>query len=708
MSNSKGVRFSGTDDEWNEYVSIIKKEGRSIDAVITQLVNTKLMENKEEKETNTKTTSRHQDILIERILQQDLSRVLVNGYYHVSLNQPEHLDFIQTARHELGNRVIGAVYSAVYEYWLHKWAVSRVNNYSDNTIKERLDMIASGAEVSRETIIKQEISKMRMNGEKYNRFYESVKKIKVTFSCDIIPKLTLCDLTESSLGNVIQFDCVIIGPSPKKLETESGRYIQKVLIQEPEDQARENNPVVMKSVFHAEDTMNVASGQTKRVIGVYTTQTPANGEKVQAEKTLIIDVINTRNLEEKEEVTLTTHQIQVAREACHSNEEEYLNNIIASFCPKIFGRKLEKKALILSLLGGTDNPLSQEYRRESHLMLISEADSGKSELLKFTNNVAHKCSIVDGSSSTGVGLLFALDEYDGIKILRSGAMILNNGGNLIVDEYDKMKPEEQRKLNRAMEQQTAEYNKGGHVGRAQTKTGVIVACNPKNERWVTGEIIDNIPTAKSGVTRFDNIIRVVKETHENELRAKMNHIMQGKRGVLPQHFDISYLKGLFNHQRRQSPLFSPEAEELLINKFIEFTMIEQQDGAIPIQTRQMEGIQRLCEAYAKLTFRKEVTCEVVDIIILFYQECLATLGMNVEKGIQQMDLRGHSINKDAYFEEIFRELSKDGNVFIHELAEELQKNTKMFNTDDSITRYVEGRKSKGWLYEPKVGILRRQ
>jgi len=98
-------------------------------------------------------------------------------------------------------------------------------------------------------------------------------------------------------------------------------------------------------------------------------------------------------------------------------------------------------------------------------------------------------------------------------------------------------------------------------------------------------------------------------------------------------------------------------------------------------------------------------------VIRFYQECLSTLGMKVEKGISQMDLRGHSTNKDEYFEDCFRNLAKDdenGFVFIHDLAEELEKNHKLFYSDESISRYIEARKTKGWLYEPKVGVLKKQ
>ena len=149
------------------------------------------------------------------------------------------------------------------------------------------------------------------------------------------------------------------------------------------------------------------------------------------------------------------------------------------------------------------------------------------------------------------------------------------------------------------------------------------------------------------------MIRLKHDSSENQIRAKMLHISKNKRGDLEQVADPLWVKGLLNHLRKLKPVFTSPAEELLINKFVEFTQIQQEDGALQIQTRQMEGIQRLCEAWAKLHFKTEIDEEIVSKVIEFYQKCLATLGMNVEKGVSQMDLRGHSTNKEVYFEDIF-------------------------------------------------------
>ena len=703
MSDIISFKYSGDKDAYNKFKAGKMSVGLTMEETFSKFIDQELTMISHVETEHNQTASKHADDLKDMLMETDLSNVLVNGSYNLQVN---NIDFIQSASHDLSKRVTNAVHSAIASYSIKKWATSKVDNMSEDVLAERIGNIVGGAEQTKETIIKQEITKYNLSD--LSKFHERVDDVIVTFTCTI-PIITLSDLREKDLGRVVQFDCIIIGPTPKKLDVETGKYIQNVLIQETESKARNNNPVMIKAIIHGDDTNNIATGQTKRFIGIYTTQGPKNGDKVESEKTLMIDTMSIQDLEEQAEVELTQQELKVAKEFAHSEEDEYIKKLIVSFCPKIYGRELEKKALYLALLGGSD---FEGYRKESHLMLVGEADTGKSEMVKFANEVASKSSMIDGSNSTGVGILFALDEYDGMKILRQGAMITNNGGHLMVDEYDKMPKQEQKKLNIAMEQQRAKYNKGGHMGDAECKTTVIASCNPEAERWNEGkDLIDNLPFDASTISRFDLMIRLKHDSSESQVRAKMLHISKNKRGDIEQVANPKWVKGLLNHLRKLKPLFTPEAEVLLINKFVEFTQIEQQDGSLQIQTRQMEGIQRLCEAWGKLLFRTEIDTKIVEDVINFYQECMSTLGMNVSKGITQMDLRGHSTNKEVYFEDCFRSLAKDNKedlVFIHDLAEELLKNTKMFYSDDMVLRYIEARKVRGWLYEPKVGVLKRQ
>lgn len=677
MSDTRSFRSDMTDEEWDKLNILSIKNKKPVGDIITSYIRQDLSISEHQQEEDSATASAHQDRLRDKLLQTDLSKVIRQGEYHVIISD---ISFIQAAGHDLTRRVKGAVTNAVWTYWVRRWTVLRGKpEHQAQVFYCEKDM---------------------------PDFDRAIDSINVTYTVNI-PTITLSDLRESDIGHVIQFDCLIIGPTPKKLDTETGKYVQQVLIQEPEGTSKNNNPTMIKALLHGEQTNDIASGMRKRFVGIYTVEATKEGLKATKDKTLIIDAIKVTDLEEKAEVTLSPYEIEATKEQAEKHEESYMKGLIDSFCPKILGRELEKKALYLSLLGGSD---IEGYRKESHLMLVGEADTGKSEMVKFANEVANKSSIIDGSNATGVGILFALDEYDGMKILRQGAMILNNGGHLIVDEYDKMLKPEQKKLNQAMEQQRATYNKGGHTGNAECKTTVIASCNPEAERWNENKtLIDNLPFDASTISRFDLMIRLKHQTHENEIRAKMLHIARRKRGEADHVATPQWVAGLLNYQRKLKPVFTAESEKLLIDRFVEFTQIEQESGALQIQTRQMEGIQRLCEAWAKMLFKREITVKIVQDVIKFYQECMATLGMNVEKGISQMDLRGHSTNKDTYFQDVFRSIEdEEGHVSITELAESLQENPGMFNSDHSVQSYVEKRKVSGYLFEPKLGVLKRQ
>ena len=705
---TKSFKWSGNDDDWNLYVSNLKRDGRTVQQDLSFEIQKKLTLIRHKDSDVKRTVSAHEDLLTEYVLENyNLSSIRpVTGKIHVKLTEAEHREFIESCGNDVDARVKSAAHNAIHRYWTNKIAQERIPKDEESFIQYKKKHNKPD-ELDRDHAIKQEIVKLNMATQ---GFFEAISKIDVTWECPIIPKIALSRLAESDINSVFQIDCSIIGPSQKKLNTETNKYVQKILIQETESDSINFNPMVIKCTVHGDNTSNLASGQRKTILGRYMVEPTVEGQKATNEKHLIIDAFHVKDSEEKRQVVLTKHQIECARGKVHEDEEQYLQYLIDSFCPKIYGRDLEKFALLLVLLGGSN---TNDFRSETHLMLIGESDTGKSELVKFANKVAQKSSIIDGANTTGVGILFALDEYDGTKILRSGMMIQNSGGHLVIDEFDKMPKPEQKKVNNAMEQQMATYNKGGHIASAATKTAIIVSCNPEKERWnADKDIIDNLPFDASTISRYDVIIRLKHESTEQQQREKMRHIMQYKRGEITKEIGtVEYLKGLLNYLRRSAPRFDKAAEKLMVEKFVEFQFLEQPDGSLQVETRQMEGIQRLCEAYAKLTFRKFVDTYTVEYIIGFYKKCLATLGMNVSKGIHQVDLRGHSINREEYFEECFKAIADaddDGNVQESTLAEKLLENSKFFRSDKSVAAYLDRRKNDGWLFEPRVGILRRQ
>jgi len=704
-SDTKSFKFGGTDDEWNKFASGLRLDGRTVQQEVTSMIRQKLSLMERQEEEISKTTSAHQEDFEKYITENyNLKNALALGHIHVDLTEPQHQTFIDSCGFQLDQRIKDTVHTAIAEYWFKKIAHERTTDLELYKEKYGID---KNHPLTMEQAIQQQLYRLH---QRNIGFTKAVDNIKVTWDAPITPVKKISKFTEDDINHVFQVDCVVIGPSQKKFNTVTGKYIQHVLVQEIEGEAEYSNPAIIKCVIHGNGTENIATGQRKKIIGKYMVEPPVKGKKVTDERSLAIDVFHVQDAEDNKPVILSKEEIEKTRKAAHDDEEKYIHDLLKSFCPKVYGRDLEKLALLLALLGGTRT--DEGIRSETHLMLIGDPSTGKSEMAKYGNKIAPKSSIIDGANTTGVGILFAMDEYNGTKILKSGLMIQNSGGHLIIDEFDKMPKTEQKKVNNAMEQQQATYNKGGHIARAETKTAVITACNPVNERWNDSkEIIDNMPFDASTISRYDVIILLRENMNKLYQTNKMKHTMKYKKGLLTDIASVQFMKGLVNHMRDQKPRFSQQAEEFIVDKFVELQFIEQPEGALQIETRQMEGIQRLCEAYAKLTFRKEVDIQCVKTVLWFYQKCLATLGMSVDNQIHQVDMRSKQINREEFFEEEFNKLASEneqGNVVAYELGEKLIENTKFFKTDSAVMSFIEQKKTKGWLYEPKTGILRRQ
>jgi hypothetical protein len=112
------------------------------------------------------TASKHENDLRDRLLNEDLSRVIVKGSYHVDIDDTE---LIQATTHDLAKRVNNAVHSAIDSYWRNRWAIIKVNNMSEDVLRERINNIAGKAEQTKETIIKQEKSMCNINNDVFDK-----------------------------------------------------------------------------------------------------------------------------------------------------------------------------------------------------------------------------------------------------------------------------------------------------------------------------------------------------------------------------------------------------------------------------------------------------------------------------------------------------------------------------------------------------------
>lgn len=82
------------------------------------------------------------------------------------------------------------------------------------------------------------------------------------------------------------------------------------------------------------------------------------------------------------------------------------NIILSSYCPQLYGMYIVKLAVCLVLAGGVSRNDSSgtRVRGESHLLLVGDPGTGKSQFLKYANKIVPKSILTTGIGSSSAGL----------------------------------------------------------------------------------------------------------------------------------------------------------------------------------------------------------------------------------------------------------------------------------------------------------------
>ncbi|XP_068321908.1 probable DNA helicase MCM9 [Pyrus communis] len=292
------------------------------------------------------------------------------------------------------------------------------------------------------------------------------------------------------------------------------------------------------------------------------------------------------------------------------------NAILRGICPQVFGLFTVKLAVALTLIGGVQHVdvSGTKVRGESHLLLVGDPGTGKSQFLKFAAKLSNRSVITTGLGSTSAGLTVTAVKDGGEWMLEAGALVLADGGLCCIDEFDSMREHDRATIHEAMEQQTISVAKAGLVTTLSTKTIVFGATNPKGQYDPDQSL--SINTALSGplLSRFD-IVLVLLDTKNPEWDGVVSsHILSEGEPDKGNHEEdlaniwpfsmlrryIHFVKGYFR------PVLTKEAE-MVISNYYQLQRRSATGNAARTTVRMLESLIRLAQAHARLMFRNEVT-----------------------------------------------------------------------------------------------------
>ncbi|XP_034524936.1 DNA helicase MCM9 isoform X2 [Ailuropoda melanoleuca] len=239
------------------------------------------------------------------------------------------------------------------------------------------------------------------------------------------------------------------------------------------------------------------------------------------------------------------------------------NEILASLCPQVFGMYLVKLAVAMVLAGGIQrtDATGTRVRGESHLLLVGDPGTGKSQFLKYAAKITPRSVLTTGIGSTSAGLTVTAVKDSGEWNLEAGALVLADVGLCCIDEFNSLKEHDRTSIHEAMEQQTISVAKAGLVCKLNTRTTILAATNPKG-----------YPSKSEKL------------------------------------WSMEKMKTYFCLVRNLQPTLSDVGNQVLLRYY---QMQRQSDSRNAARTtiRLLESLIRLAEAHARLMFRDTVTLE---------------------------------------------------------------------------------------------------
>ncbi|KXS12213.1 MCM-domain-containing protein [Gonapodya prolifera JEL478] len=360
------------------------------------------------------------------------------------------------------------------------------------------------------------------------------------------------------------------------------------------------------------------------------------GERADHELVLFANYVHTRNHADRaadevdEDVRRMFEEFWTLAKST-GREVEARNLILASFCPRVFGLYFVKLAILLVLMGGVESiETGSKVRGDSHLLLVGDPGTGKSQFLRHAALLVPRAVLTTGVGSTNAGLTVTAVRESGEWQLEAGALVLADRGVCCIDEFGSVKKGEQASVLEAMEQQTISVAKAGIVAKLLTRCSVLAATNPKGSYDPQQSIQVNTALNSPLISRFDLVLVLIDGRDEAWDRMVSSFILsnevQSTSGISrdtsasPSLWSYDLLRLYVQYCRSKfKPKLNPEAEAVLKSYFLAKRKAERADlGRTTV--RLLESLIRLSQAHAKLMFRDSVTLQDA-VVAVHLMEC---------------------------------------------------------------------------------------
>ncbi|MGA7924157.1 MAG: minichromosome maintenance protein MCM [Thermoplasmata archaeon] len=441
-----------------------------------------------------------------------------------------------------------------------------------------------------------------------------------------------CDTAQGGCGKPI-------GRTRFRLVPERSTYIdaQRIEIQEnPESLKGGAHPQGLTVLLTEDLTGRVIPGNRVVANGSLKSQQRATAARGGVIRSTMFDLMvfgNSLEYTQQEYAEIQVSEEEERLILSFRGEPGVIDLIVLSLAPTIKGMEEEKQAIALQLFGGVEKRHSDgvRIRGDIHILLVGDPGTAKSQLLRYVADVAPRGIYTSGKGATAAGLTAAAvkDDFAGGRwVLEAGMLVLADGGIAIVDELDKMTPDDRSAMHEALEQQTVSIAKAGITATLNARCPVLAAANPKWGRFTPDRpIVEQLDLPPTLLSRFDVIYSIQDRPDQQRDRSLANRILKSHKegeersaaafagralGVDNLPFPPDFMRKYIAYARRNiRPILSNDALIALEDFYVQVRRQgEEKDAPVPITARQLEALVRLSEAAARA--RLSAVVEVID------------------------------------------------------------------------------------------------
>jgi len=484
--------------------------------------------------------------------------------------------------------------------------------------------------------------------------------------------------------------------------------------EKPEDLPPGQLPRIIEVRVKGDAVDMAAPGDRVTVTGVLMLDTE-QGENTRLARRIFLDAVSIEPRgKELESLLITPEEEKMFKEmAADSN---HYQRLIESVAPSIRGLDHIKEAILLLLFGGRSKvfPDGVRVRGDLHVLLVGDPGTAKSTLLLYAAQIAPRGVYTSGRGSTAAGLTAAVvRDAGGGLMLEAGASVLADMGVCVIDEIDKMRPEDRVAMHEVMAQQTVSVAKGGIVATLNARCSILSAANPELGRYdVYRPFNENVNLPITLLSRFDLIFVLRDEPSPETDRLVSSHIVSlHVEGGVKKEPPISphILKKYIAYSKKIEPVLTQEAAEALQEFYLGMRSVYERTSTVSITARQLESLIRLAEARARACLRGVVTVDDAQAAIRLMKKSLSEVGIDVETGRPDIDVimtgKPRSVReKLSLVLDLIRELQEQhGYADDEALKRGLQEQGL---TRQEIERILNRMITEGRIYTPKPGAYR--